>query len=289
MNRLRFFAPLALCALLAAPVFAQDRDATLPRVSPNASAGFTIGVTDISVQYGAPSVRERTIFGDLVPYDEVWRTGANEATAITFSTDVFVEGQALDAGTYGLFTVPGQTSWTIIFNEAPEQWGAYQYDEAKDVLRVQVTPQQASERETMAFSFDNLALAADRDAVDLVLHWADVRVPVTIATETDRHVEHFGDAAAAQDDWRRPFAYARYALQTGRHMDKALEWADAALLREESYQTLAMHARLQAAGGDHAGAVETGEMALSMAAAMTQPPRDLDAFQSELASWRAHD
>jgi hypothetical protein len=287
MKALRMIAPLALCVALLAPVAdAQQRDGTLPRLSPNASTSFTVGVTNISVIYGAPSVRDRTIFGDLVPYGEVWRTGANEATAVTFSTDVIVGGQSLPAGTYGLFTVPGEDAWEVVFNLAPEQWGAYQYTDERDALRVSVTPERTDHRETLTFAFENYTSGGERDGVDLVLYWERARVPVRIETDTDVHVTRLGDRAAEDDDWRRPYTYARYALQTGRHMDRALTWADAAVARSESYATLSLRARIEAAGGDREAAAQTGERALSLAAGMEQPPQDVDVFRQEVATWR---
>lgn|SRR5690554_6803305 len=175
---LRYPLFLALAVLLALPAQAQQRANEEARVSPNAAVGQTIGTTEVTVTYGRPSVRDRDIFGELVPFDTVWRTGANEATAITFSDDVTVEGQPLAAGTYGLFTIPGTDEWTIIFNEAPEQWGAYEYDEASDVLRVTVTPMQDGDTEMMTFSFDEVS----EDMGRLVLRWDDVAVPITIGT-----------------------------------------------------------------------------------------------------------
>ncbi len=104
--------------------------------SPPATASGTIGDASVEIKYHAPSARGRTIMGDLVPYGDVWRTGANNATTITFGSDVNVEGQSLAAGTYSMFTIPGENEWTIIFNKVVEQWGAFNYDEAEDVLRV---------------------------------------------------------------------------------------------------------------------------------------------------------
>ena len=148
-----------------------------PRQSSNATVTQTIGTTLVTVSYGRPSVRNRTIYGDLVPYGQVWRTGANEATTVTFSDNVQVEGQPLDAGTYGLFTVPTENGWTVIFNEVAEQWGAGEYDESKDILRVDVTPEAASSpMETMTFTFDNVT----ENQGTLMLRWDDVRVPITI-------------------------------------------------------------------------------------------------------------
>jgi len=278
--------PLFLAALLlAAPALAQERDGALPRSSPNASASLTLGVTEITVTYGAPSARNRTVLGELVPYGEVWRAGANEATTISFSTDVTVEGQPVAAGTYGLFLIPQEDEWTVVLNRTAEQWGAYQYDEAQDALRVSVSPERAPFQETMAFTFDNLALGEGEDAVDVAMRWAEAHVAFTVATDTDANVAVLGDRAMQDRDWRRPFAYARYALQSGRHPDRAVRWAEAAAAREESYATLSMVARAQAAAGDHNRARQTAQRAITMGERMTERPRDLEAFRTEVGAW----
>lgn len=121
--------------------------------SPPATASGTVGDADIEISYHAPSARGRTIMGDLVPYGEVWRTGANNATTISLSSDVKVEGQDLPAGKYALFTVPGENEWVVIFNKVTEQWGAFNYDEAEDALRVTVSPSETDEF-VETFKFD---------------------------------------------------------------------------------------------------------------------------------------
>ena len=138
------------------------------RVSPNAGVMQTIGTTMVHIMYGRPSVNDREIFGGLVPYDEVWRTGANEATTITFSGDVTIEGQPLAAGTYGLFTLPTADSWTFIFNNTADQWGAFDYDSAEDALRVTVQPTNEFPVEQMAFWFDEVSATSAK----AVLGWA---------------------------------------------------------------------------------------------------------------------
>lgn len=182
--QLRHFLPLALGVLLALPATAQERANDEVRASPNAVVGQTIGTTDVLLTYGRPSVRDREIFGDstttdaLIPYGDVWRTGANEATTITFSDDVMIEGQPLAAGTYSVFTIPGADEWTVIFNGVAEQWGAYNYDAGSDVLRVTVEPEASSSSELMTFSFDEVGESEG----ELVLRWAETAVPITIAT-----------------------------------------------------------------------------------------------------------
>mgnify|MGYP006437453833 FL=1 len=171
--------PLLLCLLLTAwPTQAQDRSSEEPRVSPNAEVHQTIGTTDVRVTYGRPNVRGRTIFGDLVPYGEVWRTGANEATTITFSGDVKVDDEDAPADTYALFTIPAENDeWTVILNNTPNQWGAYDYEADDDHLRTTVEAYQAdSFREQMIFTFE----AVDDASATLLLHWADTAVPIPV-------------------------------------------------------------------------------------------------------------
>ncbi len=174
---------LLLASAAAAPATAQTRAHDAVRPSPNAVVGQTVGTTDVLVTYGRPSVRGRAIFGpdstSLVPYGEVWRLGANEATTITVSAPVRVAGEPLAAGTYAVFAIPGATAWTLIFNRTAEQWGAFRYDAAQDVLRVTVTPEDFPHtQELFTVSFDHIT----DDGATLMLGWDRVRVPVPIQT-----------------------------------------------------------------------------------------------------------
>ncbi|GAB5537641.1 MAG: DUF2911 domain-containing protein [Rubricoccaceae bacterium] len=173
------FAALLL-ALIASPSFAQERGNDEARPSPNATISQTIGTTTATVGYSRPSVRDREVFGGLVPYDAVWRTGANEATTISFSGDVMVEGQMLPAGTYSLYTIPMADSWTIIFNKTAQQWGT-QYDESQDALRVTVEPMtNAPMQEQFEIRFANVT----EDSATMILHWDTVGAPVQIAAHS---------------------------------------------------------------------------------------------------------
>lgn len=141
------------------------------RASKNGRTAGEIDGIDIVVEYGRPKVKGREIWGGLVPYDEIWRTGADEATTIELSTDALVEGEELSAGRYALFTIPGQEEWTVIFNREPDQWGAFGYDASQDELRVTVTPRQGEHVEEMDFVVDGS---------ELVLRWEELRVPIEI-------------------------------------------------------------------------------------------------------------
>lgn len=161
----------------ATSVQAQERASENIRRSPNAVVGQTIGTTQVTITYGRPSVRERDLFGTLVPFDAVWRTGADEATTITFTRDVRVEGESVAAGTYGLFTIPRESgAWTVILNQTANQWGAYRYDSSLDVLRVDVTPEKGPHMEQMIFLFETVEGPSGK----AVLHWKDVRLPFRI-------------------------------------------------------------------------------------------------------------
>lgn len=166
---------LLLVSVVVAPATAQERSNEEPRVSPNAAVSQTIGTAEVRITYGRPSVEGREIFGGLVSYDEVWRTGANEATTFSVSSDVTIEGEPLSAGTYSLYTIPSEDTWTIIFNNVADQWGT-QYDNSEDALRVQVTPESTSQREMMTFLFEDVE---DQQGT-CILHWATVRVPFQI-------------------------------------------------------------------------------------------------------------
>jgi len=166
---------LLLTLVSTAPAAAQERGNDEARVSPNAAVSQTIGTTEVRITYGRPQVKGREIFGGLVSYNEVWRTGANEATTFSVSSDVTIEGEPLSAGTYSLYTIPGPEAWTIIFNNVADQWGT-NYDDSEDALRVEVTPESASAREMMTFLFEEVTA----EQGTCVLHWAETRVPFEI-------------------------------------------------------------------------------------------------------------
>lgn len=183
---MRFFplAALAGAALLTAASAAQAQTTTteptqtkMPedkskRPSPPAVVKTTVRGTDVTIDYSRPSLKGRAVYGEkspLAPVGEVWRTGANEATTFTVSKDVKIEGQALPAGTYGLFTIPGATEWTIIFNKTAKQWGSYEYKAADDVLRVKVKPK------TVATPAEQFTITADKSG-KVALLWGKTEV-----------------------------------------------------------------------------------------------------------------
>ena len=153
--------------------FAQDDPAK--RASPPASATGKIGDATITINYGSPSVKGRKIWGELVPYNQVWRSGANEATTFETNKEIKVEGKVLPAGKYGFFTIPGEKEWTIIFNTVPDQWGAFKYDSTKDTLRVTVKPRKSSEMK------ERLVYIVNEKGV--VLAWENLEVPISVSAK----------------------------------------------------------------------------------------------------------
>jgi len=175
MKQPLFYTALLLFVLLfAVESSAQERTTDRVLASPNASVSQTIGLTKVSLTYGRPSVRDREIFGGLVPFNRVWRTGANESTAITFTDDLLIEGERVEAGTYSLYTIPGEETWTIIINDKLS-WGT-QYDENEDVLRVEVDAEESHFMERLMIYFENVT----EESGDLVLHWDETKVNVQI-------------------------------------------------------------------------------------------------------------
>ena len=146
------------------------------RISPKAEVMQTVGLTDIRIIYGRPGVKNRTIWGKLVPYDAVWRAGANEATKFIFSTDVYVEGKLLKKGAYSFFAIPGKKEWTLIFNKVADQWGAFEYNESEDVLRIKVKPEKGNFQEWLAYT---ITRTSDTSAI-IKLEWEKLRIPFKV-------------------------------------------------------------------------------------------------------------
>ncbi|GGH13852.1 DUF2911 domain-containing protein [Mucilaginibacter phyllosphaerae] len=157
----------AFAMLFTAVTFAQDK----PVPSPRDSVSAKIGASTVTINYGSPAVKGRKVYGELVPFDKVWRAGANEATTFTTTKDIMVQGKKLPAGTYGFFVIPTATSWTIIFNKVAKQWGAYKYDEAQDALRVTAKAVKSKMSERLVYKINSKGFS---------LNWDTLSVPVMI-------------------------------------------------------------------------------------------------------------
>jgi hypothetical protein len=261
MKALRSLAVFGLLTSAAGATFAQQLD--LPRPSPNASVSQTVGVTEITIKYSRPGVKDRQIWGKVVPYGEVWRTGANENTTIKFSTPVRIDGHELPAGTYGLQTLPTAGEWTVIFSKDANEWGAFSYKQADDALRIQAKPQPAELRERMAFDFDDVTDTAAK----VVIEWEKLKVPFTVEVDTPKLV-----AAKIKDAvrWQTSYQAANYCIQNDTCLDDASRWLDASIALDSNFANLRAKALLLAKRNDGKGAAMYAEKAL--AAAKTAQP-----------------
>ncbi len=221
----------------------------VPQASPQASVAQTVGVTDIKINYHRPAVNKRKIWGELVPYNEVWRAGANENTTISFSTDVAVGGQKLVAGTYGLHMLPTEKDWTVIFSKQAAAWGSFSYDPKEDALRITATPQPAEFQERLGYTLDE----PTDNSVQVAVRWEKVRVAFPVTVETPQVVveslrrELRGLSRFFWQGWNQA---AAYCLRNSVNLDEALEWANQSVGIAENFTNLRTKAGLLEKKGD---------------------------------------
>jgi hypothetical protein len=277
-----FFLVAAL-SLIAAGAQAELK---LPRVSQNAKVTQTVGLTDITLTYSRPGVKGRTIWGELVPYDQPWRTGANEATTITVSDDIMMGGQKLPAGTYALVTIPGKDGWQLAVNKEKELWGAYEYKQENDVLRFKAVPTMTTDAvEWMSFGFENLTY----NSADLVLRWEKLKLVMPIANDDlDQVVANAKTevAAAKTDDWRTPYQAANFLFTASIEPALSSTWAKKSTTVEGNYQNLTLMAKIAAKEGKTKDAIGYAEKAIKAGKEATEKV-DTSATEKLLAQWTA--
>lgn len=254
-------------SILAIGLFAQTPapKLELPQPSPAATVKQRVGVTDIEVNYSRPSMKGRKIFGGLLPYGVIWRTGANTATKVSFSTPVKFGGTDVPAGDYGLFTIPGKDEWTVILNKVPGQWGSYAYAEKDDVLRLKVKPMaQATPYESFTIGLNDLT----ESSATLNLIWENTRVQVKIQVDTLGMVAPKLEAFMASDEKKNAMAYfgaAMFYYENNHELKKALTWIDAGLaLQPDAFYMIYRKGLILAKMGDKAGALAAANQSLEM-------------------------
>ena len=270
---------VAMVAACITPVFAQGLE--LPRVSPKAKVSQRVGFTDVTIDYSRPAVRGRAIWGELVPWDQPWRTGANEATTFEVTDDVTINGQKLAKGKYGVATIPAKDEWTLIFNRDADIWGT-QYDATKDALRVRIRPETTDHsHELLTFTFPEVTT----DSATAALEWERVRLPFTIKVDTQsKAMANIKTALSRMEDWRTPYAAANYAFSTG-NKDDAMKWVDRSLSLNENHTNLSLKARMLADQGRISEAIATGEKAVKAGKASAQRV-DTAATEKLVAEWK---
>ena len=252
--RFKLFCIITIIAVGALNIFAQTQ---LPRASQRASLTQTVGDTQISIVYHRPNVKKREIYGKLVPYGEVWRTGANEATVFEISKDVTINGQKLPAGKYSFYAIPGVKEWTIIFNKTWDQWGTI-YDAKQDALRVTVKPSEAEFEESLAYEIENVT----ENTAQVSINWEKLSVPfiVDIGDVSKRILD------GARKDKTMQMQVAGYILDSklSDNYNEALSWLDASLKEGENYRALFVKARLLNEMGKKQEAITTAEKAIEL-------------------------
>jgi len=236
----------------------------LPQPSQYAKTTQRIGVTEVTVTYHRPLINGRKVWGGLVPYGQIWRTGADENTIIEFTTDVMVEGKPLSKGIYGLHTIPNENEWTFIFSKNYTSWGSFTYDQAEDALRITVKPQVSEMRETMAIDFDNVQPASAR----LTIRWEKTAVPVKIeANVTEATANYLKNQLRSwtfRANWSAYNDAASYLLNNKLNLDDALKFADQSIRIEERFDNLLVKSRILEAQGILKDSVATKKRAMEV-------------------------
>ena len=304
------------CSLIAAVfvfAFATTASAQIqtPRPSQKASVMQRIGVTDVTITYSRPGVKGRQIWGDplpeqkaqgeatlddqnerpkgapIVPWGHIWRAGANEATQFVVTDDVLINGQKLPAGSYSLHTIPTKDEWTIVFNGTANQWGSFNYDPAKDTLRVKVKPEWLqTNQEWLSFSFDPVT----DDSAQVNIRWEKVNVPFTVKVPDVKALTlakiKAAVAEAKADDWRTPMQAGVFLVNNDNPADdqQGLAWLDQSIKVKETFQNLANKANALYKLGKKDEAIALAEQAIQKGKA---DKADTAAFEKRLAAMKA--
>ena len=246
---------LALAVLVSAPslLHAQNYRLELPWPSPHATVSQVVGLTTLSVDYHRPGVNKRVVWGGLVPWDSVWRAGANENTMLSSTSAFTVGGITLPAGRYGVFMIPTRTTWTIALSKQSNAWGAFSYDASEDAVRFVVTPVAAEFTERLQYNFDD----PTNTSVTLTMRWEKLAVSFPLSVNTSvvvldslksqlRNLPRFWAPA-----WQQA---AGWALANTTNLDLPSVWADSAILVEPTFASYSVKARVLDRQGRHAEA-----------------------------------
>ncbi|MBT5902257.1 MAG: DUF2911 domain-containing protein [Opitutaceae bacterium] len=254
-----------IAALAASPALAQNQ-INFPAPSPSATVKQTVGLTNIEINYSRPAAKGRQVFGGLVQYDQVWRTGANESTKITFDGPIEFGGVAVPAGTYAIYSVPGRDTWEVMLSSNAELFGSYGYSADADVARVTVNPTRlATPLESLAISFE----AVVDDSARLNIAWANVQVSVEITADTQDVLVPQIKAVMAGDGDKKPyFPAAMYYYAKGIHLKQAAKWiTTAAEQNPDAFWVSYRQGLVLAAAGDKAGAIRAAKASIAKASA----------------------
>ena len=233
----RFGLMVGLVLLLISGTSLAQQNLVLPRPSPYAEVTQTIGLSQVKITYHRPSVNNRAIWGDLVPYDRVWRAGANENTVIEFSDPAKIGTNEIPAGTYGFHIIPTKDQWTLILTSVSTAWGSFTYDPAEDVLRLVVKPEPAEMRENLLYYFDNVT----GNSTEIVLHWEKVRIRMPVVFDVPKLVLQNirGQLRSLpRFSWQGWNQAANFCLQNDINLDEALQWVERSIRMNRNFNNL---------------------------------------------------
>jgi len=252
---------IAILALASTSLFAQS--VKLPALSPTQSVEQEFSLSKINLTYSRPSARGRKVFGDVVPFGKIWRTGANKSTYIKFGEDVTIDGQALKAGEYSIATIPGETEWTIIFNSNTNLWGAMGYKQEEDVLRVKTKVNKTVNFiETFTIEFQNITTKS----ADLEMKWENTSVTLKIQSAVNQDALIMTSIEEGLKDKRPYFQAANYYYQSKRDMNQALTWVNEAIKMDtNAFYMDHLKAKIQVELKDLKGALKTAEISKNKA------------------------
>ena len=254
------------CATSVLAQFKNGNQATaviLPTLSQHAVITQRIGLTDVTINYHAPLVGGRKLWGEAVPYDRVWRAGANQNTTISFSEDVSIEGKPVAAGTYGLHVIPSKDQWTVIFSKNSTSWGSFTYDEKEDAVRLTATPTPAEMEESLEYRFEN----PTETSVNVVLHWEKLQIAFPITADTKAitlaslKLQLRGLSRFSWQGWNNA---STWALKND-ELDQALAWADKSISLQQNYANLTNKAAILDKKKDTKGASDLRAQAMKLA------------------------
>jgi hypothetical protein len=257
---------LVLALTLSAFLFdySYSQNLVTPQPSPTAEIKQNFGLSQIELSYSRPGVKGRKIFGDLVPYGKVWRTGANAATTITFGEDVMIGDKKIPAGKYGLLTMPGQSEWTVIFTKQTNVTNPADYKQDQDVARFSVKPYQ------LPFSIETFTIDLGdikSSSCKLELMWDSVYVPVPITTDVDSKVMK-QIKEIMEGDNRPYFQSALYYIENGKDLNQAVQWLDKAATQDpDGYYIYYQKARALAKMGKKQEALVASNKSIELAKA----------------------
>jgi hypothetical protein len=264
MNTKAFLSSVVIlpALFLAVGVSAQTPRLEFPSPSPLSTLKQRVGLTDISIVYSRPSARGRPIFGGLLPYGKVWRTGANAPTILSFSTPVKLNDTSVAAGEYALFTIPGETEWTIILNKDTKS-SPLDYHESNDVVRFTAPAMKIAEN-IETFSIMINAIRDDSARIDLI--WENTAVPIRLNLDLVGQLQPKIEAAMSAEGGRKPYYQAAmFYFDHKLDLQKAKEWIDEAVKQSATYYNVYLQAKIHAAAGDKEGAIAAAKRSSELA------------------------